>query len=204
MRLRYPALAILLAALVLGCAHRPPSAAPALAQPSGAAPAPAGASPAAPLPGGATPTAAPTAVADPYAALERARASLASLRVVRGRFESGTDSVSWAAYYDRDSLRLITESIRTAVYGQRSNEYLFAGGVLRVFSSSGDHAMTGPGDQRGPYRARIAYDSAGTVVASEKFVSEQKGTFESFESSAAQGRADWLRAHVITLPPANH
>jgi hypothetical protein len=185
--------AIVMLCMVLGCAHRA-SVAPSAAAPGEIVP-PAGAG-AVPLsaPGGAG--APPDSAGAAYAALDRARAGLPGLRASSDSTQAGGSRVDWTAYFDRDSLRFVRETIEIESYGKRTNEYVFEGGRLRVFASRGEHALTGPPTQRGPYRLRIAFDPAGGVIASEKFISEAQVPLEPSEPPAALGRADWLRGLI--------
>lgn len=184
--------AIVMVCMVLGCAHR------------GSAPTPAGAkgAPAAPNAAHAGAAAPSSGANSAYLALDQARASLASFHAAQGQAVAGGDTTLWWAYTDRDSLRYIREVIENPVYGRRTNEYVFAGGRLRVFASSGRISLTGPVSERGPYRMRIAFNSAGSVIASEKIVNEKPVSIEASEPPAALGRSDWLRALIQADVPS--
>jgi hypothetical protein len=173
--------ALALAVWLLGCAHRP-SAAPAGAPGAG------GQAP----PGGA----AGDSLHGPYGALYRTRAELPRLSRLAGHREAPDSRLDWTAWSERDSLRFIREDLEVPLSGKHVNEYAFEHGVLAVFASSGEHALTGGPDERGPYRMRIAYDAAGKVVAAEKFVSDAGKALEPYEAPAALSRADWLRALI--------
>jgi hypothetical protein len=171
--------ALALAVLLLGCAHQP-SAAPGAGGPT--------------RPGGAA--AAGDSLHGPYAALYRAHAELPGLSRLAGHREVPDSRLDWTAWSEHDSLRLIREDLEVPLSGKHVNEYAFEHGVLAVFASSGEHALTGGPDERGPYRMRIAYDAAGNVVAAEKFVSGAGMALEPYEAPAALTRADWLRALI--------
>jgi hypothetical protein len=173
--------------LLWGCAHR--SAGEAANDVAG------GPSPA-PAAGALAPGDTAAIATGPFAALEHTRASLAGFRTVQDSVQSGGLKSIWVAYVDRDSVRYIHETIDAPVYGRRTNEYLFIGGRLRVFASSGPHALNGPPDERGPYQLRIAFDPTGVETAAEKFVNDVSTKREDVEPPAALGRAEWLLAQV--------
>ena len=91
---------------------------------------------------------------------------------------------------------------RRPKYTSYQGEYVFAGGRLRVFASSGGISLTGPLSERGPYRMRIAFDSGGNMIAAEKIVSEKPVSIEPSEPPAAIGRSDWLRAQLQAGVPS--
>ena len=183
---------IVMVCLVLGCAHRGPATKPASEAATTTAPPAADQGPAALSSG----------VSSPYAALDQARASLATFHAAEGQAVAGGDTTRWLAYTDGDSLRYIREVVENPVYGKRTNEYVFAGGRLRVFASSGGISLTGPLSERGPYRMRIAFDSGGNMIAAEKIVSEKPVSIEPSEPPAAIGRSDWLRAQLQAGVPS--
>jgi hypothetical protein len=193
--------AIVMLCMVLGCAHRAPAAPSAAAMGEIARPAGAGDGPGS-SPGGSPASSDSSGAA--YAALDRARAALPGLRASSDSTEAGGSKVDWTAYFERDSLRFIRETIEIESYGKRTNEYVFESGRLRVFASRGAHALTGPPTERGPFRLRIAFDPDGGVIASEKFISEVKVPLEASEPPAALGRAEWLRGRIHPGDASGH
>ena len=172
-----------LAVLLLGCAHRPAAGPDGASGTGGQAP-----------PGGGV--AAADSLQGPYASLYRAHAELTRLDRLAGHREAPDSKLDWTAWSDHDSLRLVREDLEVPLSGRHTNEYAFEHGVLAVFASSGEHALTGGPDERGPYRMRIAYDRAGNVIAAEKFVSDARRALEPFEAPAVLARAEWLRTLI--------